>query len=144
MISDHYRARAREIFLNYEPYRSMMPDEIGQRLDLPAAMGKLQHWRTPECEDVIFTWTRPGQHRNILKLIDGSPPDYEFWEDYDPTARLWIVDMAATPGTSGVKVGRLLSWALAEMHIAKPGSIVLFRRNGGARPGRFGKAIVRG
>lgn len=136
--------RAREIFFNYEPYRSMSPHEIGHRIDVPMALGRLQHWRTPQGEDVIFTWLRPGLERNILKLIDGTCPDYEFWEDHDETARLWIVDMAASPGSSGINVGRLLSYALVEMGVAKIGELVLFRRNGGIRPGRFGKAICRG
>jgi hypothetical protein len=144
MSFDQHIVRAREIFFNYEPYRSMSPHEIGHRIDVPASLGKYQHWTLHGTgDDVVFTWARPGKERSILMLIDGECPDYEFWQDHDPTARLWIVDMAAKPGTSGVRVGRLLQCALAETKVAKDGELVLFRRNGGARPGRFGKAICR-
>ena len=137
---------AREVMFQYEPYRSMSPHEIGMRIDMPIELQKFQHWRLPgnPPHDVMFTWARPKRERNILMLIEGVCPDHEFWEDYDPTARLWIVDMAASPGTSGVRVGRFLSWVLAETGIAQLGEMVIYRRNGGATPGRFGKAIVRG
>lgn len=145
-MSDHYLNNARGIFFNYEPYRSMSPNEIGARLDLANAMGKMQHWALPgeQTQEIVFTWARPTKERNILKLIGGDCPDYEFWEDYADDARLWIVDMAATPGMSGVRVGRFLSWVLAETGIAGLGEMIIYRRNGGARPGRFGKSIVRG
>lgn len=136
--------RGRQIFLEYEPYRSMCPNEIGHRIDVPAEMQRLQHWMMPGEGEVMFTWARPSRQENILKLIDGTLPDHDFWEDHDPRARLWIVDMAGTRGVSGIKVGRLLSCALVATGIAKEGELVIFRRNGGARPGRFGKAIIRG
>lgn len=141
---------AREVLFEYEPYRSMSPHEIGMRVDVPVHLQKFQHWRLPSADpgqaphDVMFTWARPKLERNILKLIGGECPDYEFWEDHDPTARLWIVDLAASPGTSGLMVGRFLSWVLAETEIARVGEMVIFRRNGGINPGRFGKAVVRG
>jgi hypothetical protein len=142
-VEDMYLPQeARKVLLDYEPYRSMSPEELGYRIDIPSALGHLEWWSFPTGGQLCFTWARPVyQSRHLEDLLHGRQPHYDLWEEEGPF--VWIVDMAAKK-MSGVQVGRMLSYILAEMQICEIGDTVIYRRNGGARPGRFGKAIVRG
>jgi hypothetical protein len=132
---------ATDLFRGSRNYEWLTPAEIESRINVPARYGNLEYWVTGHGH-LAFTWARPHSRACFQSLLIGSAPPDHLWMEAGPA--LWIADMVASPDFPGVKVGRQLSWVLAEQKIARKGEAVYYRRNGGAHPGRLGTAIVRG
>ena len=82
--------------------------------------------------DIAFSWLR----------CDGTPsypPEEKQWKSN--TGKLWIGDVVAAKGTSGVRVGKSLRKELVNRGIATEGEKVYFFRQSMKR---FGSIIARG
>lgn len=133
--------RARDILFQYDPYRDMSAYEIGMRVDVPLHMG---------CAAIIepgifVSWMRPKPSGEpqwpgaLERLLMGLPPAYDDWFDDGPI--LWLVDVAAEPGVSGVEVGRRINEYMVGHGIIQDGECAAFRRHQGRR---VGWAVARG
>ncbi len=131
-----------EVFRSHSPYNGFSIDEMKHRVSDAADFGKLVMVSLDDGAHLAFTWMRPSSDGALRRVMNGWPPQPEDWEEEGSV--LWIVDMAATPGVSGIRVGRTLGKVLHKLQIAQEGEIVVYRRETGALKGRFGKAIVRG
>ena len=128
-----------KLFLGHEVYANMAPSEIRDRVYIPNATG---HLVTES--GLVFSWVRPSDMAVLQKCMDGDALTVEDFQSSSVDDPLWIVDMAATANWTGLRVGRALGRLLVEHEIAKNGEMCIYRRNGGATPFRYGKAIVRG
>lgn len=127
------------LFRQHRQYEKMDSLDVYHTLELPEAMGRLCLYNVPGGQ-VCFTWTRPTNGYSIEKLMAGRT-DEQLWRDHSPDGDKytpWIVDVAASPGVSGLEIGKFLRWACIDERIARDGQTVLFHRNGGIRPGRIG------
>lgn len=131
-ITVPYR-RAREILLNWEPYRSMDAWEIGFRTDVPLALG----YATILHDNIFLSWTRlPTDGGAIDRMVRGEAPVWADWSGEGPV--FWLVDVAGMPGTNGIQLGRdVRRWLVDNGHLAK-GERCMFRRHLGRR---FGWAL---
>lgn len=134
--ADVYAAEvaARGILLAHERYRELSPQDQGLRIDVPLHLGN-----ATVVEDRLFlSWMRPEMGDALDRQVCGDPPEFDDWKQAGPL--LWLVDVAARIGTSGVWVGRQLGRTLLELGVAAEGERVAFRRHSGRR---FGWATVR-
>lgn len=123
--------KARDILLAHEPYRSMPPHEIGMRIDVPLHLGLAAVLDEP---GVFFSWSFIERGTGAFeRMARGICPMYEDWSVDGPV--LWLMDVAATPGTSGMQVGRAINHFMVSKGIVPPGQRAAFRRHSGRRFG---------
>jgi hypothetical protein len=122
--------RAREILLHWEPYRSMSPQEIGLRIDVPLHLG----FADVLSEGIFVSWTWLEQGTGAFnRMVFGRPPHFEDWSMAGPV--MWLMDVAGKPGLTGMQVGRAINRHMQDIGIVQPGDRAAFRRRLGKRYG---------
>lgn len=122
--------QARDILLRWEPYRSMSPQEIGMRVDVPLHLGFAAV--LPERVFVSWTFLEKGTGA-FTRMVLGDPPHHDDWSMNGPV--LWLMDIAAAPDVTGMQVGRAINRHMQDIGLAVPGTRAAFRRHGGRRYG---------
>lgn len=120
----------------HDPYRLMTRDELMARVDIPFFY---------DCAALVddrlfFSWMWPEADA-LKRQTAGQTPYFTDWKDEGDT--LWIVDMAAAPGTPGTWVGRRIMAYLYDDALARDGEQVLFRRHRRDGGRRLGWATIR-
>lgn len=122
---------AREIMLHWPLYRTMSPQEIGLRIDVPLHLGFAHVVPDP---GIFFSWSWIKKGTGAFnRMAFGHAPLYDDWSRDGEV--LWLMDVAARPGVSGFEVGRTINSFMVGTGMVSPGTRAAFRRHRGRRFG---------